>query len=357
SSRRRHTRSKRDWSSVVCSSDLGQLDEVGDLDAEHLALVAQQLADLVLLAELEVIGHIAGVDRDVVVGLVVHEVVQIAVLIAVGHVAALDERLGELGSGVVAGLDDRAGDDVLGLGADKGSALAGLDVLELNDLKNLAVLLKGHAIAKFACRNHKEFLHQFSISCSRISKNIVPNCALFGKGFRQKTGKKPGSDAVLHRMAVDLAQSAGVFGLGAGALADDHRSKPALGEQLHEGGGFGAELGLGKGPVALFAPGRELDAGKVDVELPRPLVPQRLPHPVKDGGVVRFGADAAQGAGVQMAKVDAGDDALVHPAQGQHLVQIAQLADLAQRLGAEEIGRASCRATGGSTGRESQRTI
>jgi len=27
-------------------------------------------------------------------------------------------------------------------------------VLELNDLKNLAVLLKGHAIAKLACRNH-----------------------------------------------------------------------------------------------------------------------------------------------------------------------------------------------------------
>ena len=76
----------------------GQFDEVGDLDAEHLALVAQQLAHFVLLAELEVVGHVAGVDGDVVVGLVVHEVVQVAVLVAVGHLTALDERLGELGS-------------------------------------------------------------------------------------------------------------------------------------------------------------------------------------------------------------------------------------------------------------------
>ena len=98
---------------------------------------------------------IGDVDGDIVVGLVIHEVVQITVSIAVGDVLALDERLGELCGGVVAGLHHRAGDDVLGLGADKGRALAGLHVLELNDLKNLAVLLKGHAIAKLACRNHR----------------------------------------------------------------------------------------------------------------------------------------------------------------------------------------------------------
>ena len=37
---------------------------------------------------------------------------------------------------------------------DEGSALARLDVLELNDLKDLAVLLEGDAVAEFACRNH-----------------------------------------------------------------------------------------------------------------------------------------------------------------------------------------------------------
>ena len=111
-----------------------QLDKVGDFNTEDLALIAQQLAGLVLLAELEVIGHIGSVDGDIIVGLVVHEVVQIAILIAVSHVLALDESLRELCGRVVAGLNHRAGDHVLGLGADKGSALAGLDVLELNDL-------------------------------------------------------------------------------------------------------------------------------------------------------------------------------------------------------------------------------
>ena len=57
----------------------------------------------------------------------------------------------ELGGGVVAGFGHSAGDDVLGLGAHKGSALAGLDVLELDDLKDLAVLLKGDAVAELAC--------------------------------------------------------------------------------------------------------------------------------------------------------------------------------------------------------------
>ena len=83
-----------------------------------------------------------------------HEVVQIAILIAVGHVLALDESLRELSGGVVAGLNHRAGDHVLGLGADKGSALAGLDVLELDDLHDFAVHLEGHAVPKFTCCNH-----------------------------------------------------------------------------------------------------------------------------------------------------------------------------------------------------------
>ena len=150
-----------------------QLDEVGDFDAEDLALIAQQLARLVLLAELEVIGHIGSVDGDIVIGLVVHEVVQIAILIAVSHVLALDESLRELCGRVVAGLNHRAGDHVLGLGADKGSALAGLHVLELNDLKNLAVLLKGHAVAKLACRNHR------NSSISKISLMLNAYLYLF----------------------------------------------------------------------------------------------------------------------------------------------------------------------------------
>ena len=82
--------------------------------------------------------------------------VQIAILVGVGDLTALDESLRELGGRVVAGLNNRAGDDVLGLGTDEGSALARLDVLELNDLKDLAVLLEGDTVTEFACRNHIE---------------------------------------------------------------------------------------------------------------------------------------------------------------------------------------------------------
>ena len=87
--------------------------------------------------------------------------------------------------------------------------------------------------------------------------------------------------------------------------------------------------------MALLAAGRELDAGEVDVEPPGALVAQHLIHPVEDGGVVGPGLDAAQGPGVQVAEVDAGRDALVHPAEGQYFVQRTQLADFAHGLRAE----------------------
>ena len=66
-----------------------------------------------------------------------------------------------------------------------------------------------------------------------------------------------------------------------------------------------------------------------------------LPDAVKDSGIVRLGLDAAQRAGVEVAEVDAGGDASVHPAESQHLVQRAQLADLSHRLRAEDdLGKA-----------------
>ena len=68
------------------------------------------------------------------IGLLIHEVVQVAIVVAVSHVLALHEGLLELSGGVEGRLGDGAGHHVLHLGADEGSALAGLDVLELHDL-------------------------------------------------------------------------------------------------------------------------------------------------------------------------------------------------------------------------------
>ena len=77
------------------------------------------------------------------------------------------------------------------------------------------------------------------------------------------------------------------------------------------------------------------------MEPPGTLIPQCLGHAVEDGGIIGLGLDAAQGAGVQVPEVDAGRDALIHTAQGQHLVQRAQLAHLAHRLRAEgHVGKA-----------------
>ena len=127
--------------------------EVGALHAEHVALVGQKGALLVLLDELEGVGQNVLAQGDHVVGLIVHEVVQIAVGIAVGHLLALDERFLELGGGVERGFGHAAGDDVSHLGAHEGSALAGLDVLELHNLVDLAVHLKGFAVSEITCGN------------------------------------------------------------------------------------------------------------------------------------------------------------------------------------------------------------
>ena len=77
------------------------------------------------------------------------------------------------------------------------------------------------------------------------------------------------------------------------------------------------------------------------MELPGPRIPQRLPDAVKDSGIIRLGPDAAQRPGVEVAEVDAGGDASVHPAESQHFFQRTQLADLSHRLRAEDdLGKA-----------------
>ena len=56
--------------------------------------------------------------------------------------------------GVEGALKHAAGDDVLDLGADESRAFAGLDVLEIDDDKNLTVDLDGYAFSEFSCTDH-----------------------------------------------------------------------------------------------------------------------------------------------------------------------------------------------------------
>ena len=121
-------------------------------------LVGIDGAGHILFDELEAVVKDGLVHRLELVGFGVHEVVKVAVVVAVLHAAALDERFLELRGGVEAGLDDSAGDDVLHLRAHERRALAGLDVLELDDLHDLAVHFKGYSVAKIACGNHRKLL-------------------------------------------------------------------------------------------------------------------------------------------------------------------------------------------------------
>ena len=77
-----------------------------------------------------------------------------AIIVGILHLLSLNESSGELGRGVQGSFGHAAGDDVAHLDANEGSALAGLHVLELDNLHNLAVHLEGNAVANIACRNH-----------------------------------------------------------------------------------------------------------------------------------------------------------------------------------------------------------
>ena len=134
---------------------LGDLQDhkVRSLDAEHLALIAQHLADLVLLHEFEGIAQLALIEGDLLERFIVHEVVQVAVVVAVRHVAAIHKGFLELGGGVEGRFGHSTGHHVAHLGADESGALTGLDVLELHDLHNLAVHLEGLAVSEITGGN------------------------------------------------------------------------------------------------------------------------------------------------------------------------------------------------------------
>ena len=111
-----------------------------------------------------------------IIGLLVHKVVQVAVVVAVLHVLLLHIRILKLGRGVKGGLGHSAGDDILHLGAHESSALSGLYVLEFHDLHNLAVHLKGNAIPKFAGRNHSS-----SSSKQNCRIGVPPTADILGR--------------------------------------------------------------------------------------------------------------------------------------------------------------------------------
>ena len=83
------------------------------------------------------------------------------------------------------------------------------------------------------------------------------------------------------------------------------------------------------------------------METAGPLRPQHFLHPVQHPNKRLLPVVRPQGAGVQVAEVDTGDQALIQGAQLQHFVQIPQLVDLSHGLRAQGDVPEACSVTGG----------
>jgi hypothetical protein len=88
----------------------------------------------------------------------VHEHVVGAVLVQVCRVAAVDGRRLHLHAGVVRLVHDLAGQHVLEFGAHERGAFARFDVLELDDLPQLAIDLKDEPILEVGGRCHGRYV-------------------------------------------------------------------------------------------------------------------------------------------------------------------------------------------------------
>ena len=119
-----------------------QLDRGRDLDRDDVAL---EEGDLGRHALDHVVGGVAERDRrdvHLVVRVVVHEHVVVAVAVQELHLLAVDDRLLDPDAGVEGAVEHVAVLHVAQLGAHEGAALAGLDVLELDDLEQAVVELE-----------------------------------------------------------------------------------------------------------------------------------------------------------------------------------------------------------------------
>ena len=130
------------------------LNEVGGGNAESGALEELHGHVGAFLNEGDGIFNLVVVQGQLLEGLNVHEVVQFAVVVNVLHFLGLDDGAGHLIGGVEGALNHSAGHHVLDLGADESRALAGLHVLEVNDVPHAAVPFNSNALLEIASSNH-----------------------------------------------------------------------------------------------------------------------------------------------------------------------------------------------------------
>src|SRR6476661_6453373 len=140
----------RSRSRVTLRSRIGLDDGEGDrsweLDGDGHALVHRDLRLAGLREVSRGVAHDLARHVHLVVRVLVHEHVLAAIGVQVLHRLALDDGEPDLHAGVEGLLDDGAGLDVAELRAHEGAALAGLHVLELDDLEQGSIEVEGHPV-------------------------------------------------------------------------------------------------------------------------------------------------------------------------------------------------------------------
>ncbi len=123
------------------------------LNADELFARIQQRCVVVFLQPLRVVANHVNRNRDLLEGIIVHEVVVGTVVVEVLHLLVLKAYLVKLGTCVEGVVNHTTRLDVAQLGANKSTALAGLYMLKLNNGAQLAVMVNAHAVLEIGGRD------------------------------------------------------------------------------------------------------------------------------------------------------------------------------------------------------------
>ena len=120
-------------------------------------------------------------EHDVVEGLLVHEVVEMPVDVRVLHRPPLQPDVRDPLAGVEGPVEHGAGADVLELGPDERAAFAGLHVLKVDHLEELAVDVEDQTVPEIGRGGHVELLSwedrldQFEQLGSPVGQDSAPS--------------------------------------------------------------------------------------------------------------------------------------------------------------------------------------
>src|SRR5690554_1974908 len=93
-------------------------------------------------------------DRQLLIGLSIHEIIKLTVFVDIRHISTFQTNLLKFLRRIETALNHAACFQILIFGANEGRTLARLNVLELHYLINLTVHFKSYAIPKIASTNH-----------------------------------------------------------------------------------------------------------------------------------------------------------------------------------------------------------